>query len=131
MLDKIKDSERDYGIAFTIEDRSPDRVVARMPVTDRMLNPAGLVNAGAMIWLADVTATILALELTNQAAGLSVFPVAVNIQAALLANQKDGEVVAESRVVRHGRRLTVVRTAVRGDAAGLLAEVTSTHIPAA
>jgi len=33
-----------------------------MPFTSGVLNPYGTVQAGAMIWLADVTASVLALE---------------------------------------------------------------------
>jgi hypothetical protein len=39
-----------------IEDKIPDQVVGRMPIRDSMKNPFGTVHAGALIWLADVTA---------------------------------------------------------------------------
>ena len=94
------------------------------------LNPFGTVQAGAMLWMADVTATVLAIgssELGKKGQG---FPLAINVTASLLGNQRGGEILAEARFVRKGRRVTVVRTRVTGDKGRLLAEVTTTHVPA-
>ena len=52
------------------------------------------------------------------------------LNASLLGNQKDGELTAEARFVRSGRRITVVRTKVTGAEGRLLADVTTTHVPA-
>ena len=49
------------SIEFTITEHSADRVVSEMPVTAGIKNPFGGVHAGAMLWLADVTATRLVL----------------------------------------------------------------------
>ncbi|MGH8738273.1 MAG: DUF4442 domain-containing protein [Burkholderiales bacterium] len=43
------------SIEFTVTERSKDRVVSEMPVTAGIRNPFGVVHAGAMLWLADVT----------------------------------------------------------------------------
>ena len=61
------------------------------------------------------------------------FPLAVNIQTQtnLLSNQRDGEIKAEARFVRKGRRIIVIRTRIIGSEDRLLAEVTSTHVPVA
>ena len=126
----IRDNRRTGEIEFYIEERGPERVVSRMPIKKGALNPLGLVQAGAMVWLADVTATVLILERTGDldAEGRG-FPLAVNLQTLLLGNQREGELTAEARVVRHGRRLTVIRTTVTGDQGRLLMELTSTHVP--
>ncbi|MBW2470122.1 MAG: PaaI family thioesterase, partial [Deltaproteobacteria bacterium] len=58
------------------------------------------------------------------------FPLAININTSLLGNQRKGEIKAEARFVRQGKRITVVRTRVTGAQQRLLAEVTTTHIPA-
>ncbi len=47
-------------IEFTITDLSPERVLAEMPIRSGLLNPYGVVNAGAMLWFADVCASTLA-----------------------------------------------------------------------
>ena len=117
-------------LEFFIEERKEDRVVSRMPVGQGALNPFGTVQAGAMLWLADVTATVLAIgsaELGEKGQG---FPLAININANLLGNQRGGEILAEACFVRQGKRVTVVRTRVSGDEGRLLAEVTTTHVPA-
>ena len=117
-------------IEFFIEERQDDHVTSRMPVTAAMLNPAGIVHAGAMIWLADVTATVLARRAFESGADGKGFPLAVDLHAALLRNTRSGQIVAEARFVRRGRRVSVVRTRVTGEDGNLLVEITTTHIPA-
>ena len=126
----LNTARRAGNLEFFIEERREDCVVSRMPVGPGALNPFGTVQAGAMLWVADVTATILAIgsaELGEKGQG---FPLAININANLLDNQRGGEILAEARIVRKGKRVTVVRTRVTGDEGRLLAEVTTTHVPA-
>ena len=126
----LKTAKRTGELEFTIEERRDDCVVSRMPVGKGALNPFGTVQAGAMLWFADVTATVLAIgtsELGEKGQG---FPLAINLNANLLSNQRGGEIFAEARFVRKGKRVTVVRTRVTGDGGRLLAEVTTTHVPA-
>ena len=123
-------AKRTGELEFTIEERREDCVVSRMPVGKGALNPFGTVQAGAILWFADVTATVLAIgtsELGEKGQG---FPLAINLNANLLSNQRGGEILAEARFVRQGKRVTVVRTSVTGDGGRLLAEVTTTHVPA-
>ena len=61
--------------------------------------------------------------------GERAFMVGVDLHAAMLSNQRGGEIRAESRVVRAGRRVTVIRTTVTGEGGKLLAEITTTHVP--
>jgi uncharacterized protein (TIGR00369 family) len=127
----LNTAKRTGELEFTIEERRDDCVVSRMPVGKGALNPFGTVQAGAMLWFADVTATVLAIgtsELGEKGQG---FPLAINLNANLLSNQRGGEIFAEARFVRKGKRVTVVRTRVTGDDGRLLAEVTTTHVPAA
>jgi uncharacterized protein (TIGR00369 family) len=127
----LNTAKRTGELEFTIEERRDDCVVSRMPVGKGALNPFGTVQAGAMLWFADVTATVLAIgtsELGEKGQG---FPLAINLNANLLSNQRGGEIFAEARFVRKGKRVTVVRTRVTGDGGRLLAEVTTTHVPAA
>ena len=126
----IERARRTGNIEFYIEERADDYVVSRMPVTEGMLNPFGTVQAGAMIWMADVTATVMAIGKTKIGESGQGFPLAVDLHTTLLGNQRDGEIRAEARVVRRGKRVIVVRTRVTGNEGRLLAELTSTHIPA-
>ena len=130
MLENIAESRRWGELEFFIETRGRDRVVSRMPVTEGIKNPFGLVQAGAMIWLADVTATVLVLENSVLEEGGRGFPLAVDLHTTLLSNQREGEIRAEARPVRLGRRVSVVRTSLTGEGGRLLAEVTTTHVPA-
>jgi 1,4-dihydroxy-2-naphthoyl-CoA hydrolase len=118
------------GLQFFIVERRPDLVVSRMPVTQDMLNPFGTIHAGAMIWLADVTATVLALKDTTVSKSGKGFPLAITLNANLLGNQRDGEIRAEARFVRDGKRVRVVRAQLYGNNGKLLAEITTNHVPA-
>jgi uncharacterized protein (TIGR00369 family) len=127
----LKTARRSGEFEFFIEDRREDCVTSRMPVGKGALNPFGTVQAGAMLWLADVTATVLAIgnaEIGERGQG---FPLAISLNANLLGNQRGGQILAEARFVRQGKRVTVVRTRVTGEDDRLLAEVTTTHVPAA
>lgn len=126
----IRKTRRTGAIEFFIEERTEDRVVSRMPVSEDALNPFGTIQAGAMIWLADVTATVLAIGSTEIGERGQGFPLAINLNANLLGNQRGGEVRAEARFVRRGKRVSVVRTRVLGDSDRLLAEITTNHVPA-
>ena len=126
----IRETRRTGAIEFFIEERSEECVVSRMPISKDALNPFGTIHAGAMIWLADVTATVLAVGSTQISETGRGFPLAINLNANLLSNQRSGEVRAEARFVRKGKSVSVVRTQVTGDSARLLAEVTTNHISA-
>jgi uncharacterized protein (TIGR00369 family) len=127
----LKSARRSGEFEFFIEDRREDCVASRMPVGKGALNPFGTVQAGAMLWLADVTATVLAIGNAKIGEKGQGFPLAISLNANLLSNQRGGEILAEARFVRKGKRVTVVRTRVTGEDDRLLAEVTTTHVPAA
>jgi 1,4-dihydroxy-2-naphthoyl-CoA hydrolase len=118
------------GLAFDIVECAEQVCVSHMAVTEHMLNPFGTVHAGALLWLADVTATALALGCEAPVEGGAGFPLAINLHASLLGNVRAGEVRAEARFVRKGKRVSVVRTQVTGAEGQLLVEVTTTHVPA-
>lgn len=117
-------------IEFRITEQGPDRVVGTMPVQPGILNPFGTAHAGAILWFADVCATVLAFGGTGMTPAGSGFPLAINLSAALTGNQKDGSFTATSQYVRKGRSLSVVRTTVTGDDGRLIADVTTSHVPA-
>jgi len=118
------------SIAFEIIEESPDKVVGHMPVQAGILNPFGTVHAGATLWFADVCATVLAFGGSAALPGQAGFPLAITLNASLLGNQKDGHFTATSIFVKKGKRLSIVRTTVTGDNGRLIAEVTTSHVPA-
>ena len=119
------------AIDFEIVSSGGDEAVARMPVTERMLNPFGTVHAGAMIWFADIAATVCAIgDPASVGEDGKGFPLAVDLHTVLLGNQSDGELTATARIVRRGGKLVVVRTEVTGAKGRLLIEMTTTHLRA-
>lgn len=116
------------SIAFTITERSAERVVAEMPVTAGIKNPFGVVHAGAILWFADVAASMLVLGTGEMAPGMQGFPLAISLNANLLGNQSDGAFRATSVFVKRGRTVSVVRTVVHGAADKLIADVTTSHV---
>ncbi len=117
-------------ITFTITDRTDDEVNAEMPVQAGILNPFGTVHAGATLWFADVTATHLVLGGRKPTEGMQGFPLAVNLNANLAGNQRDGVLHARARFVKRGRTLSIVRTTVTGRDERLIADITTTHVAA-
>ncbi len=130
MKEHIRSSRRSGNIEFFIEERNEACVISRMPVTKGVLNPYGAIQAGAVIWLADVTASVLILEGQKLDKNGKGFPLAIDLHTTLVGNQRKGEIKAEARFVRKGRKVTIVRTRILGNNDKLLAEVTSTHVPA-
>ena len=130
LQEHIKSAKRKGNIEFFIEERNEKFVVSRMPVASGIQNPFGTVQAGALIWLADVTASVLAITahtVRNDGTG---FPLAIDIHSTLIGNQRDGEIKAEARFVHSGKQVQVIKTRITGNGNRLLAEMTSTHIPA-
>jgi uncharacterized protein (TIGR00369 family) len=117
-------------IEFTVTEQHADFVVAAMPVQAGILNPFGIVQAGALLWFADVSASVLVLQGREPTVGMAGFPLAINLNASLLANQSDGTLLARASFVKRGKTVSVVKTTVSGQDGRLMAEVTTTHIAA-
>ena len=116
------------SLEFTIGERSTDRVVSEMPIGAGVKNPFGVVHAGAILWFADVTATVLVMGEAGPAEGGKGFPLAISLNAQFVGNQKDGMLRAVAAFVKKGRTVSVVRTEVRGANDRLIADVTTSHV---
>ncbi|MGR3454901.1 PaaI family thioesterase [Pseudooceanicola sp.] len=116
-------------IAFTARYDGDGIASGEMEVQPGILNPFGTVHAGAMIWFADVVATRLVLGEAEVSAGMKGFPLAVNLNANLLGNTREGRLTARAEYVKQGRRLSVVRTRVTRPDGRLLIEMTTSHVP--
>jgi 1,4-dihydroxy-2-naphthoyl-CoA hydrolase len=115
-------------IEFSITERLDGRVSAEMPITSGIKNPFGSVHAGAILWFADVAATVLAMNSDAASEGMKGFPLAISLNANLLGNQKDGTLRAVSSFVKKGKSVSVVRTVVSGTDGKLIADVTTSHV---
>ena len=116
------------SIEFNVIERSADRVVSEMPVAAGIKNPYGVVQAGAMLWFADVTASLLVMGPQEMSEGMQGFPLAINLNANFLSNQTEGSFKAVSSFVKRGRTVSVVRTTVYGAADKVIADVTTSHV---
>jgi len=116
------------SIEFTVTERGPDRVVSEMAIAAGIRNPFGVVHAGAILWFADVTATLLVIGDAIPAEGMKGFPLAINLSANFLSNQPEGVLTAVASFVKKGRTVSVVRTEVRGVDHRVIADVTTSHV---
>ena len=116
------------SIEFTITERSPEKVTSVMPIQPGIRNPFGGVNAGAMLWFADVTASILILGGAEPYEGMKGFPLAISLSANFLSNQKEGSFRAVASFVKKGTTVSVVRTVIYGEAERVIAYITTTHV---
>jgi 1,4-dihydroxy-2-naphthoyl-CoA hydrolase len=116
------------SIDFTVTERTSERVVAEMPIQDGIKNPFGVAHAGAMLWFADVAATVLVIGPVDTSEGMKGFPLAIALNANFLGNQKDGVFKAVSTFVKKGKSVSVVRTVVTGSGDKPIADVTTSHV---
>ena len=116
------------SIEFSIVEQTDDRVVAEMPIRPGIKNPFGVVHAGAILWLADVTATVLVIGPNRVHEGMRGFPLAISLNANFTSNQMDGNFRAVASFVKRGRTVSIVRTLVQGAGDKLVADVTTNHI---
>ena len=115
-------------IEFTILDQTPEQVISEMPIQPGVLNPFGVVHAGAILWFADVTATVLAMGSLKFDVGMSGFPLAITLNANFTGNQKTGTFRAAATFVKKRKTVSVVRTTVSGENDKLIADVTTSHV---
>ena len=116
------------SIEFSIIERADNRVVSEMPIRAGIKNPFGVVHVGAILWLADVTATVLVMGPAQTSEGMKGFPLAITLNANFIGNQTDGMFKAVSSFVKRGHTVSVVRTLVYGADEKLIADVTTNHV---
>jgi 1,4-dihydroxy-2-naphthoyl-CoA hydrolase len=120
-------------VGFTIVSASRQLVLAELPFKPELRQVTGLFHAGALLTLADSTATTLAslhTQTTPEEFDPSRFPLTVQLNVNFIRNSDTSKLVAESVPVHVGRRTIVVRTDVRDAGGRLLATVTNTLVPA-
>ena len=116
------------SIEFSILEQTEDRVVSEMPIHSGVKNPFGNVHVGAIVWFADVTATVLVLGSAKATEGMKGFPLAINLNANFIGNQREGAFKAVASFVKRGRTVSIVRTSVYGEGDKLIADITTNHV---
>ncbi len=117
-------------LGIRLVEATPERTVAELDFRPEVQQLTGLFHAGAILSLADTTATYCSLRVVdpegNPPPGR--FPLAVQVSANLVRNTSEGTITAEARPLHRGRTMIVMETRVRDAADRLLATVTSTHL---
>jgi 1,4-dihydroxy-2-naphthoyl-CoA hydrolase len=88
----------------------------------------GMFHAGAIIALADETATSAAMWETNPTAEFrpELFPLTLQLSANLMRNTNQGTLTAEAEIVHRGRTTLIVDVRVWDEQQKLIAKVTAT-----
>ena len=97
----------------------------RLPDSVEHLRPGGTVSGPAMVMLADVAVYVAILATLGEAA-LQAVTTSLNVN--FLTRPAPGELIAEAKLLKVGRRLVVGEVAItRAEEASLLAHVTATY----
>mgnify|MGYP000882987227 FL=1 len=96
---------------FKIERVGMGSALVRMKASDKVLRPGGTVSGSSMMMLADATMYVAIL------ASIGWVPLAVttSLNINFLRKPKAGDVLAECRLIKLGKRLTVGEIAIRSD----------------
>jgi uncharacterized protein (TIGR00369 family) len=104
------------------------RAVAQLDFKPELTQLTGLFHAGAIIALADETATAAAMWETNPSGELQpdLFPLTLQLSVNLIRNTNCGTLTAEALVVHRGRTTIVVEVKVTDEQSRLLAALVAT-----
>jgi uncharacterized protein (TIGR00369 family) len=104
------------------------RAVAQLDFRPELSQLTGLFHAGAIIALADETATAAALGETNPTADFrsETFPLSLQLSVNLIRNTNRGTLTAEAEIVHRGRTTLVIDVRVSDDEQRLVAKLTAT-----
>jgi uncharacterized protein (TIGR00369 family) len=102
--------------------------VAQLDFKPELAQLTGLFHAGAIIALADETATAAAMWETNPSGELKpeLFPLTLQLSVNLLRNTNHGTLTAEAKVIHRGRTTIVVDVKVSDAQARLIASMVAT-----
>ena len=109
---------------------SQERTIGEMQFTPKLQQLTGVFHAGALIALADSTATFACMYWLQEARSdqSDAFPFTIQLSTNLLRNTQHGTVRAEAVPVHRGRTTQVVETRVSDSDGRLLLVVTTTHL---
>ena len=110
-------------VGLTVEPVGDGRAHVRLQAGDQHLNPHGTVHGGVLATLADVAGG------EAVAAGNESGPgVTIELKITYLNPGKPGELLADARVIKRGKRITIVETEVFQDE-DLVAHAIGTFTP--
>ena len=98
-------------LGVRIERLEAGLIHTRLPYSDLLLRPGGTVCGPALMGLADVTLYGLVLSLIGRVE----LAVTTDMSVHFLSRPGPADVLAEGRILRHGRRLAVGEVVMRSD----------------
>jgi 1,4-dihydroxy-2-naphthoyl-CoA hydrolase len=107
-----------------------DHVAAELDFRPEVQQPTGVFHAGALLTLADTTATAACVHAISPTGVVDParFPLTIQMNANLIRNVNQGKVTAEARLVHRGRTTLVAQTEVRDQHGRLLVLLSTTHL---
>jgi uncharacterized protein (TIGR00369 family) len=104
------------------------RAVAQLDFKPELSQLTGIFHAGAIIALADETATAAAMWETNPSGEFKpeLFPLTLQLSVNLLRNTNRGTLTAEAQMIHRGRTTMVVEVKVTDDQERLIAALVAT-----
>lgn len=117
-------------IGLRLIEVTSERAVAEMPFTPQLQQLTGVLHAGALLTLADTTATFASMYWSSGTLDGSAaqFPFTIQLSTNFLRNTDHGTVRAEATPVHRGRTTMVVETRLSDADGRLLSVVTTTHL---
>ncbi len=119
------------GRVLEIESVGPNTARVRMRLTDRNTRPGGTISGPAMFTLADFSIYV---ALIGRLGETAIPSVTSNLNITFLMRPPPSDVIAETRLVRVGRRLAYADVALYSDGGSeMIAHATGTYalVPAA
>src|SRR5574341_1014089 len=109
---------------------APRRAVAHLDFKPALTQLTGLFHAGAIVALADETATAAAMWETNPTADFrpELFPLTLQLSVNLIRNTNRGTLTAEAEIVHRGRTTLVVDVQVFDEQRRLVAKLVATQL---
>ena len=104
--------------------------LAEMAFRPELAQLTGLFHTGALVTLADSTATAACMYAVDPSGAFdpSTFPLAIQMSANMIRNTNAGTVTAEATMRHRGRTTMVVETTVRDERGRALLILTTTHL---
>jgi 1,4-dihydroxy-2-naphthoyl-CoA hydrolase len=117
-------------LGFHLCEVSAKHAVAEMSFRESLQQLTGVFHAGALVSLADTTATFACIYWRGDAldASQSSFPLTIQLSSNFIRNTNSGNVTACAVPVHQGRTTIVVETRVTDADDRLLSVVTTTHL---
>ncbi|MEZ5871573.1 MAG: PaaI family thioesterase [Nitratireductor sp.] len=106
------------------KDVRPGEISVGMRITDQDLRPGGTISGPTMFALADVTAYLLILAHIGEVA----LAVTTSLTINFLSRPEPGDLVANGRLIKLGKRLAVCEIHIESEAGGqMVAQATATY----